>query len=107
MTLTALVVLCKTQSRGLAMTPNMGEAWGAARVFAYLCNVLIITCAFQTRSVPSFAEFHTRRLNAQHEETKIELYFMGSGASLSIGIFYFLRKRIHPRVKFQPIFPSE
>lgn len=69
-TLTALVVLCKAQSRGSAMTPNMGEAWGTARVFAYLCNVLIISCAFQTRSVPSFAEFSKGRLTAQHLETK-------------------------------------
>lgn len=66
MTLTAQVVLCKTQSRGSDMTPNMGEAWGTARVFAYLCNVLIISCPFQTRSVLTFAEFNTRRMNVQH-----------------------------------------
>lgn len=66
MTLTAQVVLCKSQSRGLDMTPNMGEAWGTAHVFAYLCNVLIISCAFQTGSVLTYAGFKTRSINVQH-----------------------------------------
>lgn len=91
-TLTALVVLCKTQSRGSAMTPNMGEAWGTARVFAYLCNVLIICCAFQTRSVPSFAEFNTRRLNAQHRDKNWTLFHGFGGFTFHWRFLFFAKK---------------
>lgn len=60
----------------------MGWTWpptwlrsGAVRVFAYLCNVLIIS----TRSVLAFTGLKTRSINVQHLKTKHAAGWIGSG----------------------------
>ena len=58
--LAALVVLCKTQSRGRDVTPNEGEAPGTV---CRLCVefTLFICCAFLTRFIPVTVAFAAQR----------------------------------------------